>query len=228
MLKKIMNYFILLSFIMFILTGCTFNNNDTNSMSSNNTNTDTTNNSKNTDNTDNMNNTNNSNTSENNSYETSKTSYTPTEIDLASFSTPILDKTENRQTNIKITCSKLNSLTIDKGTTFSFCQTVGKSTAEEGYKEADILVNGEKSTALGGGNCQVSTTLYNAILACPGLKVTEHHDHGKKVPYIEKGKDATISYGSLDFKFRNDSENTIKIYASTDGNNVTVRIVKLQ
>lgn len=213
MLKKMIIYLLLLSIIIFILTGCTFNNNNYSEPSNN---------------SDSANNIDNSNTSKNSSYETSKISYTPTEIDLASFSTPILDKTENRQTNIKITCSKLNSLTVDKGTTFSFCKTVGKSTAEEGYKEADILVNGEKATALGGGNCQVSTTLYNAILACPGLKVTEHHDHGKKVPYIEKGKDATISYGSLDLKFRNDSENSIKIYASTDGNNVTVRIVKLQ
>ncbi len=62
----------------------------------------------------------------------------------------------------------------------------GKSTAEQGYKEADILVDGKTTQALGGGNCQVSTTLYNAVLASEGLKVTEHHDHGKKVPYIEK------------------------------------------
>lgn len=64
---------------------------------------------------------------------------------------------------------------------------------------------------------------YNAL----GLTVTEQHDHGQKVPYIEKGKDATIAYGSLDFQFKNETTNPIKIYASTDGNNVTVRIVSL-
>ena len=110
---------------------------------------------------------------------------------------------------------------------FLFVILYGKSTAEEGYKEADIIVDGKIEQALGGGNCQVSTTVYNAVLACTGLTVTEHHDHGKKVPYIEKGKDATIAYNSLDLKFRNDLPNSIKMYVSTDGNAVTVRIVKI-
>ncbi len=110
---------------------------------------------------------------------------------------------------------------------FLFVILYGKSTAEEGYKEADIIVDGKIEQALGGGNCQVSTTVYNAVLACTGLTVTEHHDHGKKVPYIEKGKDATIAYNSLDLKFRNDLPNSIKMYVSTDGNTVTVRIVKI-
>lgn len=110
---------------------------------------------------------------------------------------------------------------------FLFVILYGKSTAEEGYKEADIIVDGKIEQALGGGNCQVSTTVYNAVLACTRLTVTEHHDHGKKVPYIEKGKDATIAYNSLDLKFRNDLPNSIKMYVSTDGNTVTVRIVKI-
>lgn len=110
---------------------------------------------------------------------------------------------------------------------FLFAILYGKSAAEEGYKEADIIVDGKTEQALGGGNCQVSTTVYNAVLACTGLTVTEHHDHGKKVPYIEKGKDATIAYNSLDLKFRNDLPNNIKMYVSTDGNTVTVKIVKI-
>lgn len=110
---------------------------------------------------------------------------------------------------------------------FLFVKQYGKSTAQEGYKEADIIVDGKTEQALGGGNCQVSTTVYNAILACNGLTVIEHHDHGKKVPYIEKGKDATIAYNSLDLKFRNDLPNSIKMYVSTDGNTVTVKIVKI-
>ena len=77
------------------------------------------------------------------------------------------------------------------------------------------------------GNCQVSTTLYNAVLASNGLEVVERHVHEKKVPYIEKGKDATIAFPSLDFKFKNNLENQIKIYAETDGNTLTVRIVKV-
>lgn len=79
----------------------------------------------------------------------------------------------------------------------------------------------------GGGNCQVSTTLYNAILNSEGQQVIEHHVHDKKVPYIEEGKDATIAFPSLDFRFKNNLENQIKIYASTDDNSITIKIVKI-
>ncbi len=77
------------------------------------------------------------------------------------------------------------------------------------------------------GNCQVSTTLYNAILAVPTLVVTERHEHSNKVPYIQTGKDAAVAYGSYDLKFKNDLGNDIKIKASSDGNNVTVSLYKL-
>lgn len=151
----------------------------------------------------------------------------PIETELANFSTRIIDKDENRQTNIRLTCSKLNELTIDGGSTFSFLKSIGETTVEAGYKEADILINGKKTKGLGGGNCQVSSTLYNAVLKSEGLEVIERHEHDKKVPYIEKGKDATIAFPSLDLKFKNNSQNQIKIYTSTDGNSVTVKIVKI-
>ena len=77
------------------------------------------------------------------------------------------------------------------------------------------------------GNCQVSTTLYNAILAVPTLVVTERHEHSNKVPYIQTGKDAAVAYGSYDLKFKNNLGNDIKIKASSDGNNVTVSLYKL-
>ena len=73
---------------------------------------------------------------------------------------------------------------------------------------------------LGGGNCQVSTTLYNAILSIPSLIVVERHEHSNYVPYIEKGKDAAVAYGSYDLKFRNDSKNDIKITTSFDKSTV--------
>lgn len=151
----------------------------------------------------------------------------PIETELANFSTRIIDKDENRQNNIRLTCSKLNELTIDSGSTFSFLKSIGETTVEAGYKEADILINGKKTKGLGGGNCQVSSTLYNAVLKSEGLEVIERHEHDKKVPYIEKGKDATIAFPSLDLKFKNNSQNQIKIYTSTDGNSVTVKIVKI-
>lgn len=78
------------------------------------------------------------------------------------------------------------------------------------------------------GNCQISTTLYNAVLAVPDLVVTERHAHSNYVPYIAKGKDAAVAYGSYDFKFKNNSGNDIKIVASTDKANVTTTLFSIK
>ena len=84
-----------------------------------------------------------------------------------------------------------------------------------------------RKKAFGGGNCQVSSTLYNAVLATPGLVVTERHAHSNNVPYVQKGKDAAVAYGSYDFKFRNDYDYSIKIYASNTRDSIDIRIVKI-
>ena len=78
---------------------------------------------------------------------------------------------------------------------------------------------------LGGGNCQVSSTLYNAVLKVPNLKVTERHEHSNSVPYVKKGKDAAVASGSYDFKFVNNTGNKIKITASCDKNNVYIKSI---
>ncbi len=78
------------------------------------------------------------------------------------------------------------------------------------------------------GNCQISSTLYNAVLAVPSLVVTERHSHSNKVPYIQKDKDAAVAYGSYDLKFRNDAGYDIKILASTDGTNVTTTLLSIK
>lgn len=131
------------------------------------------------------------------------------ETEIASFSTKIYTKDSSRQNNVSITCSKLNDTIVENGKTFSFCNTVGKATSSKGYQKADVFRDGETIKALGGGNCQVSTTLYNAVLKVPELKVTERHAHSNSVPYIKEGKDAAVSYGTYDFKFVN---NTRKFY----------------
>ncbi len=77
------------------------------------------------------------------------------------------------------------------------------------------------------GNCQISSTLYNALLNVPSLVVTERHAHSNYVPYIEKGKDAAVAYGSYDLKFRNDSGHDIKILATTDQKTVTTTLISL-
>ena len=149
------------------------------------------------------------------------------EEEIASYSTKISGSTSNRLTNIRITCEKLNGTSVNTGETFSFGEITGPSTAEEGYKEATMFLDGKEVQSLGGGNCQVSSTLYNAVLDVPDLKVTERHEHGKKVSYVPDGKDAAVSYGSIDFKFKNNTDNNIKLYFETDDVTLTVKIVKL-
>lgn len=148
--------------------------------------------------------------------------------EIASFSTKIYTKDSNRQNNISITCSSLNDTDIANGDTFSFCNTVGRASPNKGYEKADIFKDGEKIKGYGGGNCQVSTTLYNAVLEAPGLTVTERHEHSNKVPYIKSGKDAAVAYGRYDFKFVNNSGSTIRIKADNTTDLVTVKLVKLQ
>ncbi len=147
---------------------------------------------------------------------------------ISSFSTKIYSKDTARQNNINITCNTLNGTTVKNGATFSFCNTVGQASSKKGYQKADIFdKNGNKKKGLGGGNCQISTTLYNAVLKTSGLQVTERHAHSNKVPYIQTGKDAAVAYGSYDFKFVNQTGSDIKIKASSDGNNVSTSIIKL-
>ena len=150
------------------------------------------------------------------------------ETEIASFTTKIYTKDSGRQNNLTIACSTLNNTTIENDKTFSFSKTVGRATSSKGYKKADVFRNGDVVEALGGGLCQVSTTLYNAVLKIPELKVTERHPHSNKVPYIKSGKDAAVSYGAQDFKFVNNTGNTIKIKASNTKNNVTVKLFKLE
>ena len=129
----------------------------------------------------------------------------PKETEIASFSTKIYTKDSERQNNVSLTCSKLNDTIVENGKTFSFCNTVGKATSSKGYQKADVFKDGEKVKALGGGNCQVSSTLYNAVLKIPELNVTERHPHSNSVPYVKEGKDAAVSYGTYDFKFVNNT-----------------------
>ena len=151
------------------------------------------------------------------------------EEQVATFSTKIYSNDYARQNNIKISCNTLNGTTVNNGATFSFTNTVGQATTAKGYQKADIFDNkGRMKKGLGGGNCQISSTLYNAVLATPGLVVTERHAHSNYVPYIQKGKDAAVAFGSYDFKFRNDSGNTIKINASTDENTITTTLIAIK
>lgn len=149
------------------------------------------------------------------------------EAELSSYSTQIKDKASGRLTNISITCSTLNNTILQPGETFSFNKIVGKPTVERGYKEATIIIDHKTEKGIGGGNCQVSSTLYNAVLAVSNLEVIERHEHGKDVTYVPEGRDAAVSYGSLDLKFRNNLTRPIRIEAATDNQTITIRLVEL-
>lgn len=150
-------------------------------------------------------------------------------IELTSFSTKLLSKNKNRTNNIKITCETLNDTIIQPQETFSFCHTIGKPTSEKGYKLANSYGHsGEIIQTIGGGNCQVCTTLYNAVLNLPNLKVIERHPHSHKVSYVPEGKDATCAYDYLDFKFINNYNEPIKINSSIDDSNVYVTIYQIK
>lgn len=153
----------------------------------------------------------------------------PTEAEISNFTTEILTDDDKRENNIDITCSKINEYILKAGDTFSFTDTVGKATYDKGYEKADIFdANGNKTKGLGGGNCQVSSTLYNAVLEADGeFEIVERHPHSSKVYYVPDGKDATVAYGSLDFKFKNNNNFDVKIYASSTDEEVNVRLVKL-
>ncbi|MDR1538105.1 MAG: VanW family protein [Clostridiales bacterium] len=122
----------------------------------------------------------------------------------------------NRNTNIRIASESLNGTRLSPGTTFSFNGTLGFTSKDKGYKEAGILVNGKPDTGLGGGICQVSSTMYNAVLAAK-QKIVERHAHSAAVGYVPAGRDATVSYGSLDFKFQNITSSNM--YMTLDYNN---------
>lgn len=151
------------------------------------------------------------------------------EEQLSTFSTKIYSNDSNRNKNMEITISTLNGTIVKNGETFSFCNTVGPATSSKGYLEADIYDHdGNKKKGYGGGNCQVSSTLYNAVLAVPSLTVVERHPHSNHVPYVAEGKDAAVAYGSYDFKFKNETGNDIKIQGAIANGSVTMTLITLK
>ena len=140
-------------------------------------------------------------------------------------STTIYDSTNiNRSTNINIACEKINGTILEPGETFSFNKIVGERTAKSGFKEALIYAGGEVDYGLGGGICQISSTLYNAVLKA-NLDVIERKNHSMTVSYLPVGLDASVSYGSVDFKFTNSRTYPIKISATANTGVITISIL---
>ena len=144
---------------------------------------------------------------------------------VGSYTTNLTDKTEGRVHNIKLAISKLDGTRVGAGETFSFNDTIGPREEKDGYKEAIIFDgHGNKTKGFGGGVCQLTSTLYNAAKNA-GFEIEERHEHSRDVPYIEDGKDATVSfYGNEDLKFRNTKEYAIIIRAEATEDKVIVNI----
>jgi hypothetical protein len=129
----------------------------------------------------------------------------------------------NRTTNIKLAAKAINGTVIEAGKVFSFNKTVGPRYESKGYKEAVIFVNGEKDKGIGGGVCQVSSTIYNAVLSA-GLTVVERHAHSLPVTYVAPDRDATVSYGIQDFRFKNNTKGKVIITTIVGPNYLTVQL----
>ena len=129
-----------------------------------------------------------------------------------------------RATNIILATAMLNNYILLPGDLFSFNTANGPRTAERGYQPAPIIVGNTVVPGLGGGVCQVSSTLYNAVLEA-GLEIVERYPHSQPVGYVPPGRDATIS-DYLDFKFRNNTDHMLMIKASTWGGRIDFRILQ--
>ncbi|MGM9951387.1 MAG: VanW family protein [Lysinibacillus sp.] len=126
------------------------------------------------------------------------------EVKIASYTTYFNSGEAGRSKNIELSAKALNNIIVGTGDTFSFNTMVGRRSEERGYQPAREIINGELVMGIGGGICQTSSTLFNAVDQLPVTMVERHH-HSLSVGYVPKGRDATVSYGSLDFQFQNTS-----------------------
>lgn len=132
---------------------------------------------------------------------------------LGAFTTRYDPSNKNRANNVSISADKIDGTIIMPGETFSYNQTVGERTIAAGYKEAGAYSGGRVVQDVGGGICQTSSTLYNAVLLA-NLEIVDRTNHQFLTSYVEAGKDATVTWGGIDFKFKNSRSYPIKIEAS--------------
>lgn len=146
---------------------------------------------------------------------------------LATYSTSFATSNYNRSTNISLATQAVNGYVLMPGETFSYNTTVGQRTAARGYKEAGVYVNGAVTTGIGGGICQVSSTLYNAVLRC-NLEIVDRSNHTFEPSYVPAGLDATVSWQSPDFKFKNNRNYPIKLSATSAGKKIVFNVYGLK
>ena len=128
-----------------------------------------------------------------------------------------------RVINMRVAASRLNGKIINPGEVFSTNECFGESTPENGYKLAGAYINGKLDQDYGGGVCQVSSTLYNAVLRAE-LDVVERSNHSLTVGYVPRGFDATLAGDYIDFKFKNDTSVPVYIESGLTGNQVSITL----
>lgn len=146
---------------------------------------------------------------------------------LAKYTTIYDAGNTSRATNIAIAARTINGTIILPGETFSYNKVLGNTTKEKGYQLGTAYVAGKVVPAYGGGICQVSTTLYNAVLYA-NLEIMERYNHSYTVSYVPAGRDATVSYGGKDFKFKNTRTYPVKIIANARNGVISVSLVGIK
>ncbi len=142
---------------------------------------------------------------------------------LSVFTTRYDASNYNRTTNLRLACQKINGTILMPGDTFSYNKTLGERTIAAGYKEAKIYAAGEVVDGLGGGICQISSTLYNAAVMA-NLQIVERSNHQFVTSYLPAGRDATVVYGAIDFKFKNTRKYPVRLTANVQNGIATVEV----
>ena len=142
---------------------------------------------------------------------------------LSVFTTRYDASNYNRTTNLRLACQKINGTILMPGDTFSYNKTLGERTIAAGYKEAKIYAAGEVVDGLGGGICQISSTLYNAVVMA-NLQIVERSNHQFVTSYLPAGRDATVVYGAIDFKFKNTRKYPVRLTANVQNGIATVEV----
>lgn len=142
---------------------------------------------------------------------------------LSTFSTNYQASNVNRTTNLRLASNKINGTVLLPGEEFSYNKTVGERTVSAGFKEAAVFNAGRVENGLGGGICQISSTLYDAVVMA-NLDVTVRRNHQFVTSYVKAGADATVVWGSQDFKFKNTRKYPVRITATVEGGVATVQV----
>lgn len=128
----------------------------------------------------------------------------------------------NRTTNLRLASQAIDGTIVEPGQTFSFNNVVGKRTAAKGYKSAPVFVGSTTTGGIGGGICQVASTMFNTALLA-NVSIQERYQHSQRVTYVPLGRDAAIQWGSVDFKWKNNTSTPIKIKMSVKDGTISCK-----